>query len=138
METDSYLNLLNCTQVEVDLDLQLADVRYGFIHTQCRQLLQQHGKLGIKGSERLDNLLLHRWLGIPIFLGVMYLMFLFAIKVGSAFVDFFDILAGTLFVDGLRVLLSSLQLPEWLISTLADGFGSGIQTVATFIPIIGS
>ena len=67
----------------------------------------------------------------------MYLMFLFAIKVGSAFVDFFDILAGSLFVDGLRVLLSSLQLPEWLISTLADGFGSGIQTVATFIPVIG-
>ena len=31
MDTDSYLNLLNCTQVEVDLDLHLADVRYGFV-----------------------------------------------------------------------------------------------------------
>ena len=64
-------------------------------------------------------------------------MFMFAINVGSAFIDFFDILAGALFVDGSRHLLAGLGMPEWLVATVSDGFGSGIQTVATFIPVIG-
>ena len=94
--------LIQRTQQQVDMDLSLADVRYGFIHEQARPCVVQHGKLGVKGSERLDALVLNRWLGIPIFLAAMYLMFLFAINFGSAFIDFFDILAGALFVDGPR------------------------------------
>ena len=38
-------------------------------------------------SEKLDNVVLHRFFAFPIFLGVMYLMFLFSINVGSAFID---------------------------------------------------
>ena len=129
--------LVQRTQAQVDMDLSLADVRYGFIHEQARPCVTQHGKLGIKGSERLDNILLNRWIGIPFFLGVMYLMFLFAINVGSAFIDFFDVLAGALFVDGPRHWLGLLDTPEWLISVVSDGVGSGMQTVATFIPVVG-
>ena len=129
--------LVQQTQAQVDMDLSLADVRYGFIHTQARPCVQQHGKLSIKGSEKLDSLLLNRWLGIPIFLGVMYLMFLFAINVGSAFIDFFDVLAGALFVDGPRHWLGQWGAPEWLSSVAADGIGSGMQTVATFVPVVG-
>ncbi|MGL4207209.1 MAG: Fe(2+) transporter permease subunit FeoB [Aeromonadaceae bacterium] len=129
--------LVQRTQAQVDMDLSLADVRYGFIHEQARPCVHQHGKLSLKGSERLDNLLLNRWLGIPIFLGVMYLMFLFAINVGSAFIDFFDVLAGALFVDGPRHWLGQWGAPEWLRSVVADGIGSGMQTVATFIPVVG-
>ena len=46
-------------------------------------------------------MVLNRVLGIPIFLAVMYLMFMFTINVGSAFIDFFDILFGTVLVDGI-------------------------------------
>ncbi len=129
--------LIERTQQQVDMDLSLADVRYGFIHEQARPCVVQHGKLGVKGSERLDALVLNRWLGIPIFLAAMYLMFLFAINFGSAFIDFFDILAGALFVDGPRHWLGLLNTPEWLISVVSDGIGSGMQTVATFIPVVG-
>ena len=125
------------TAAAVDLDLHLADVRYGFIHEQARPCLKQHGKLGSKATEKLDALLLNRWIGIPFFLGVMYLMFLFAINVGSAFIDFFDITAGALFVNGPTHWLGLIGTPEWLISILAGGIGSGIQTVATFIPVVG-
>lgn len=85
----------------------------------------------------LDNIVLNRFLGIPIFLGVMYLLFMFSVKLGDAFVDFFDITAGAIFVDGLRVFLENIGLPELLIIAIADGLGGGIQTVITFIPIIG-
>ena len=136
-EQPDVMVLIRATQSEVDMDLAVADVRYGFIHEQARPCITQHGKLGIKGSERLDSILLNRWIGIPFFLGVMYLMFLFAINVGSAFIDFFDVLAGALFVDGPRHWLGLLDTPEWLISVVSDGVGSGMQTVATFIPVVG-
>ena len=88
-------------------------------------------------TERIDHLVLHRWLGVPIFLLLMYLMFMFTIKFGGAFIDFFDQAAGALFVDGFGALLAILGAPEWLAVLLARGIGGGIQTVATFIPVIG-
>ncbi|MGL5030613.1 MAG: Fe(2+) transporter permease subunit FeoB [Aeromonas sp.] len=120
-----------------DIDLQLADIRYGHIHLWVQQASQQKGKLTVAQSEKLDRVLLNRWFGIPFFLLVMYLMFMFAIKVGSAFIDFFDIMGGALFVDGVHHLLGLINAPEWLGALLADGFGVGLQTVATFIPVIG-
>jgi ferrous iron transport protein B len=58
------------------------------------------------------------------------------INVGGPFIDFFDGLTGTLFVDGFGVLLEKMALPGWVIAILADGIGGGIQTVSTFIPPI--
>jgi ferrous iron transport protein B len=66
----------------------------------------------------------------------MYVVFWLTMNVGGAFIDFFDILFGTFFVDGLGELLSSLGAPAWLRAALAGGLGAGIQTVSTFIPII--
>ncbi|MGY3943020.1 Fe(2+) transporter permease subunit FeoB [Aeromonas tecta] len=130
-------NLVSRAHNAQDIDLQLADLRYGHIHHWCQQACQQKGKLTVAQSERLDRVLLNRWVGIPFFLLVMYLMFMFAIKVGSAFIDFFDIMGGALFVDGVHHVLGLVNAPEWLGAVLADGFGVGLQTVATFIPVIG-
>lgn len=67
-QPDGVINLRNRAKALVDLDLHLADVRYGFIHQHCQACLKQHGKLGASASEVLDRWLLNRWLGIPIFL----------------------------------------------------------------------
>lgn len=90
---------------------------------------------GVSFSDNLDNFVLHPVTGIPVFLGMMYLLFMFAINVGSAFIDFFDILSGTIFVDYPLHFLEPLGLPQWIL-TIVEGVGSGIQTVATFIPVI--
>ena len=87
-------------------------------------------------TDRIDALALHRYAAFPIFLGVMYLMFLFAINVGAAFIDFFDLAASALFVEAPRQLFVGLGLPDWLTVFLADGVGGGVQLVATFIPVI--
>ncbi|WP_254901502.1 ferrous iron transport protein B [Lonsdalea britannica] len=87
-------------------------------------------------TDKIDRVVLHRFLGIPIFLLVMYLMFIFTINIGSAFIDFFDKVSETLFVKGFGELLLALHCPEWLKTLLADGVGSGVQTVSTFIPVI--
>ncbi|MFM7712608.1 MAG: nucleoside recognition domain-containing protein, partial [Microcystis sp.] len=54
-----------------------------------------------------------------------------------AFIDFFDLTAQTIFVDGFAQVLQTIHTPGWLIALLADGAGGGVQTVATFIPVIG-
>ena len=87
-------------------------------------------------SSRIDSVVLNRYLAFPLFLLVMYLMFLFTINIGSAFIDFFDILGQAVFVDGPRLLMDSLGLPNWLIALLSDGVGGGVQLVCTFIPVI--
>ena len=120
-----------------DIDIAVADSRYGYAHRLVNDVVTRPREVSITRSDKIDQVVLNRWLGIPIFLGVMYLLFMFAINVGSAFIDFFDILFGTIFVDGLGRLLAMIGLPEVVQVVLADGMGGGIQTVATFIPVIG-
>ncbi len=118
-----------------DAELIIADGRYGFVRGIVESCLRvQTDRRSI--SEKIDGLVLNRFLGIPLFFGVMYLMFWLAVSVGSAFIDFFDILFGTVFVDGFSQLLSAAGAPEWLNGFLAGGVGTGIQTVATFIPVV--
>jgi ferrous iron transport protein B len=64
-------------------------------------------------------------------------MFMFTINLGGAFIDFFDGMAEAVFVKGFGHLLLVMGAPVWLEVLLAKGIGGGIQTVASFIPIIG-
>ncbi|WP_318471723.1 Fe(2+) transporter permease subunit FeoB [Photobacterium leiognathi] len=124
-------NLLNT----VDPDIQVADVRYTFLHQLCQKVRRQEGRLSNSLTDKIDRVLLNRFVGIPFFFLVMYVMFMFAINIGSAFIDFFDISFGALLVDGGHYLLDD-HLPVWLVTIIANGIGGGIQTVATFIPVI--
>ncbi len=88
-------------------------------------------------TEKIDRWALNKWLGIPIFLFLMYLLFTIAINVGAVFIDFFDILFNAALVDGTTWVLQQIHTPELLITLLANGIGGGITLVATFIPVIG-
>ena len=119
-----------------DCDILIADSRYGFANALVRETVRREGVVRRTVSDRIDRVVLHRLAGIPIFLAVMYVLFLFTINFGSAFIDFFDQFAGTLLVDGVAHVLEGVGSPPWLTALLADGVGGGVQTVATFIPII--
>ncbi len=88
-------------------------------------------------SERVDNVVLNRWLGVPFFLLMIYLMFTFAVNLGAVFIDFFDILFAAVLVDGSTWLLTMVSAPPLIITLVAQGLGGGITLVATFIPVIG-
>lgn len=119
----------------LDIDLHVADTKYTYLHEQCKQIRCSEGKLSHSFTEKADKIILNKWIGVPFFFAVMYLMFMFSINIGSAFIDFFDIGVGALLVDGGHYLLDD-HLPVWLVTVLVDGIGGGIQTVATFIPVI--
>lgn len=116
--------------------LTTIEERYRFIDQvieQCAQIVDSRSKV----STTLDSFVLNRWLSIPIFLLVMYLMFFFAINVGSTLIDFFDIFGGVLFVQIPTQLLEAIHCPSIITTILATGVGGGIQLVLTFVPVIG-
>lgn len=119
-----------------DIDVVIADGRYGFIHGLAKDVIKRTSQVRRTVSDAIDKVVLNRIAGIPIFLVVMYFVFLLTTNVGGNFIDFFDILFGTVFVDGFGALLTALHTPQLLVTLLAGGVGGGIQTVATFIPPI--
>ena len=119
-----------------DIDIVIADGRYGFIHGLARDVVHRDLQVRQTVSDAIDRVLLNRAMGIPLFLVIMYVVFMITIHVGAPFLAFFDRLCGTVFVEGFGRLLAGLHAPEWLILFLADGIGGGIQTVSTFIPPI--
>lgn len=124
------------TGFDGEADIAIAEARYRFASEAAEKAVLREGTTGATMTDRIDRVVLNRWLGLPIFLAVMYVMFLFTQNFGGAFIDFFDILFGGIFVDGFGTLLTNLGAPEWLKVILADGIGGGIQTVSTFIPPI--
>ncbi len=119
-------------------DLVIAEARYAFAHEAAHAAIHRLGVATASTSDAIDRIVLHKIFGPLVFLAAIYLMFMLTINVGGAFIDFFGILARTIFVDGSRALLAAIGLPEWLIVIVSDGFGAGIEIVATFIPIIGA
>mgnify|MGYP003292729668 CR=1 FL=1 len=118
-----------------EVEFALADSRYSYARDIAKAVIRDNTNRSTR-TDKLDKLFLNRILGIPLFLIAMYLVFWFAVKVGSAFIDFFDILFGGIFVDGMTELLTKVGAPGVVVALLANGIGTGIQTVSTFIPVI--
>lgn len=121
-----------------DLDVLLADARYEKIHQLVLMSQSKKSDTSEHFTAKLDKVVLHRYLALPIFFSLMYVMFLFAINIGGAFQDFFDISTDTIFVQGSSWLLNQLNTPNWLIALIANGVGKGINTTLTFIPVIAA
>ena len=117
-------------------DVVLAETRYGVIAGLVKDVVRTvQDKVYL--SEKIDKFVINRFLGIPIFLGMMYLVFWITQIVGGAFIDFFDIAGDTLFVSGTAYLLGLCNAPEWLVALVSNGVGSALQTVGTFLPPVG-
>lgn len=125
------------TDTQDEIDILAADARYGLVNQLVQSTVCKLNEVSRHTTDKIDAVVLNRFLGIPVFLLVMYTMFMFTINIGSAFVDFFDQAVGALLVDGMGTLLLSLNWPEWLFVLISNGMGGGIQVVATFIPIVG-
>lgn len=87
-------------------------------------------------SDRIDRILLHRFLGLPIFAAIMYLMFYTTFNVGGYFVDLLDIFFSDILSGAVSQGLMFLGVQEWLHNLLVDGVIGGVGGVLTFVPNI--
>ncbi len=123
---------------ENQLELLEAEARFNHANKIATQVITHSDNIKKTFSDRVDKLVLGSITGVPFFLIVMYLLFLVSINFGGALIDFFDIAAGVIFIDGMAQVLNSIGAPELITVVVADGIGGGIQVVATFVPIIAA
>ncbi len=85
-------------------------------------------------TDRLDNYLLHRWLGIPLLLVILLILFQIVYGIGGPLQDWFS--EGLEYAKAAWLTPLAEGLPAWLGSFLLDGVYDGVGTVLTFVPII--
>ena len=120
-----------------DPALHIADARYQAIAAICDVVSNALTAEPSRFTAAVDKIVLNRFLGLPIFLLVMYVMFLLAINIGGALQPIFDGGSVAIFVHGIQWLGYTLHFPEWLTIFLAQGIGGGINTVLPLVPQIG-
>jgi ferrous iron transport protein B len=108
----------------------IAERRYGFISGLLKDVLQKPPIERLTLSDNIDKVVVNRWLGIPLFLAIMYGAFQFVFTLSAPFMDWIDEFFGWLggYASGVS--------PEWLGSLLADGIIGGVGSVLIFIPPI--
>ncbi|CUA98428.1 Fe(2+) transporter permease subunit FeoB [Thiomonas bhubaneswarensis] len=117
----------------------IAAARFGWAHEVASAALQRRGEPGLRQrvTEVLDRVVLNEWLGVPIFLLVLYLVFVVSFSGGNIFLDFFDQASSALLIGGVGHVLLQLGLPDWVVQVVAGGVGGGLNLVIAFIPPIG-
>jgi ferrous iron transport protein B len=111
-------------------DERIEDEMNKVLHAAVEMPMQLNNQL----TARLDHILLHPWLGLPIFFAALYLLFQFIFTAGKPLQDGVGWLLGYVRGGMLEPLLAST--PSWLHGLLLDGIYNGIGTVAAFVPII--
>lgn len=124
------------TMLKEDVDILIADARYGAIHKLVQEILAKGLTSKATVTAFLDRILLNRILGLPIFFAIMYLMFYFAVGIGGVFQGFFQAASDAIFVHGFASVLMKTHFPIWSIAILTSGLGRGINTTITFIPVL--
>ncbi|HWR41486.1 MAG TPA: ferrous iron transport protein B [Patescibacteria group bacterium] len=109
----------------------LVSSRYAFVGQLFREVAQTPAEFGVTPSDRIDRVLTHRWLGLPIFLGIMWLLFNMVFTVGQYPQDWLE---GVMKMFGTWV---GGQMAEGeLRSLLVDGVVGGVGSVVSFLPQI--
>lgn len=120
-----------------DREAALADMRYSYIEGLCADCVKKHRETNEQiRSERIDRVLTHRVFAIPIFFGMMLLIFWLT----------FDVIGGRLqgLLEGLidqgagllGEALAAADVSAWMRSLLLDGVCAGVGSVLSFLPLI--
>ena len=108
------------------------------IEREMAQLIQQTVQVPAQMPDnitnRLDRLLLHPWLGLPIFFGIMFLLFQAIFLFGQPLQGIVNDLFGWMRETAIGPLVGFL--PAALQGLLLDGVYNGVATVAAFVPLI--
>ena len=114
-----------------DVDAAVTDARYGFIAGLMQESIQKPKIDKVTRSDLIDRVVTNKYLGLPIFLFIMWLTFEITFTVGAPFQDLID--AG---FSGLGGIISAYLGDGFLSSLLVDGVIGGVGGVAVFIPMI--
>lgn len=117
----------------VDGEQLIADQRYQYIERIKEKAISIEAK-GESITDKLDKVLINKWLSLPIFALIMFGVYYLSVGViGTLTVEFIDSSISNLGAS-LAVFLSSINTSDWLISLIVDGIVAGVGAVLNFIP----
>jgi ferrous iron transport protein B len=112
-----------------DTETMIAEARYAYISDLCKDALKKPAVTKLTLSDRIDKVMINRWLGLPLFLIIMYLVFQLTFAVSEPFMGWIE--------TGFEWLQAKcLVLGGWKGSLLADGVIGGVGSVLVFVPVI--
>ncbi len=120
-----------------DLETAIVERRYAFLRGLVKECC--HKVMGIRErreiTDRIDQIVTNKFLGIPIFLGLMWFTFQLVFTLGAPLADLIDSFFGWL---GEIVFLgmNALAAPAWISSLFVDGIIGGVGSVLIFLPNI--
>jgi ferrous iron transport protein B len=117
-----------------ELDLLTAERRYGYINGVVRQSLHHPLMDSLTLTDRVDNIVTHKWLGLPVFFAMMYIIFRLVIDVSAPFLDWTDAVINGPIANWLSFLLDLVLAPSWIRSLIIDGIVAGVGGVLVFVP----
>ena len=124
--------------LNMDREAALADMRYDYIENLCENTVTKYSETSKEHlrSIQIDNVLTNKIWGIPIFLGIMLLVFWLTFGVFGSYLS--DLLVvGIGYITKLTdQLLLELDVSPWLHSLVIDGVFAGVGSVLSFLPII--
>ena len=137
-------HIVDC-EAEMDDDAEsiIADQRYTYIASVVSRAVQRkRAKHGMSLSDKIDAVVTNRVLALPIFAGIMFLMYAIAMgsysfSIGTMGTDWAnDVLFGQWVPTLLDSLLTALGVSGWLYGLIMDGIVAGVGAVLGFVPQI--
>lgn len=137
--TDS--NIVNALRKELedsyddDAESIITNERYEYIAKLMKQTyVKKHS--GMSVSDRIDHFVTNRWLALPIFAVVMYLVYYVSVTtVGTYVTDWTnEVLFGDIIPPAVTSFLEGIGTAGWLVSLIVDGIIAGIGAVLGFVP----
>lgn len=120
-----------------DREAALVDMRYSFIEEVCQACVFSECETREQvRSEKIDILLTHKYLGIPVFILIMLLIFYLTFYlIGAPLQEFMD--SGiTLISERFISFLEANHVAYWLRALIGDGILAGVGSVLSFLPVI--
>jgi ferrous iron transport protein B len=116
----------------ISLEEEIATERYNFIENVTMKCYERRNH--VSNTDKLDKIFLNKWLAIPIFIIIMFLIYFLSVGVvGSNTNEFLSSLIDSL-TKHAGELLFSLNVSNWLISLVKNGILAGVGAVIGFIP----
>lgn len=119
-----------------DIESLVTEARYSLATGLTREVLEKPALAKKELTERIDRIVLNRFLGIPIFLAAMWIVFKLTFDVSAPFGDWIDAMTNGPFKRWASALLGAVGAPEWTVSLVNDGIISGVGFVLVFVPVI--
>ena len=87
-------------------------------------------------SDKIDRIVTNRWLALPIFAGIMWLVYYVSVTTVGAFVTDWtnDVLFGGIIPPAIEQVLTAIRCADWLQGLILDGIVAGVGAVLGFVP----